>query len=106
MSTASVMHCRHCEKYIGKKNNLDDYFFWCDKSCHDANEKEILERNLATMDTHHDRYKDKKKFGMSVSASTTTSGNIIDNVIDSSVKQQEEGKKPRKVRANKKEEGK
>lgn len=85
MSTASMMHCRHCEKYIGKKNNLDDYFFWCDKACHDANEKEILERNLASMDTHHDRYKDKKKFGMGgASTSSSSSGNIIDNVIDSS----------------------
>jgi len=69
MSTAEIMHCRHCEKYIGKKNNLDDYFFWCDKTCHDANEKEILDRNLATMAAHEAHFKNKK-------AAAACSGNV------------------------------
>lgn len=112
MSTSNIMQCRHCEKYIGNKINLDEYFFWCNKECYEANEAEIRERNLESMRTHHDRYKGKEIFGMgngtvASSAAKDKSGNIIDNVIDSSKeKEQEDKKKTRKPRSKKEKEEK
>lgn len=36
------MLCRYCQKYIGNKIDLEDYFFWCDKNCHDQYEDFLL----------------------------------------------------------------
>ncbi len=65
MTTADIMHCRFCNKYIGFKNDVDDYFFHCDKKCHDEYENIVLERSTQTLKQHHANYANlpKPKFG-------------------------------------------
>ncbi len=46
MKSSDVMKCRFCTKYIGNKIDLEDYFFWCNKECHDGDIKEQEEFNL------------------------------------------------------------
>lgn len=35
------MRCLHCQTYIGKKNDLEDFFFHCNKECFDKYEEKI-----------------------------------------------------------------
>lgn len=62
MSTADVMKCRECEKYVGHKTDLEDHFFWCDKTCHDLYEQGLLDKLEQTNRKHDTAYEGKPKF--------------------------------------------
>lgn len=104
----SIMHCRLCNKYIGGKTDLTQYFFWCDKECFEKESEVIRLRNVASMERHEDAYKGKPKFGMTGSIdsiaddgeessekkekskkSSSSSKSIIDKVIDESEEEKE-----------------
>lgn len=37
----SIFHCWACEKHLDAGRKPEDYFFWCDKTCHDTYEKNV-----------------------------------------------------------------
>ena len=81
--TISIMHCFHCQTYLGSKTDeTDDNFFYCNSECHALYDAALKERLLEKQETHEDAYKGKKKFGMGViidSPSKQKSESIIDD---------------------------
>lgn len=51
MDRKKLLCCWHCEKVV--KHNIEEYFFWCNKKCHDAHEESMRQRRIEQDRNHY-----------------------------------------------------
>jgi len=99
MSTADIMKCRECEKYVGHKTDLENYFFWCDKTCHDLYEQGLLDKLEQTNRKHDAAYEGKPKFFGSNGKQQPNNNDVVaveDTAATNSSKKQKKTRQKRK----------